>query len=80
VTVVRSSANGRRADPPRAPVDWSAVSYRPAEGTPLRRCACGGAYVDDDPSRVAHVAVFGHSPRPAEPAKPTPEGPDHAST
>jgi hypothetical protein len=68
MTAARPSANGRRADPPRAPVDWTAVSYRPAEGTPLRRCSCGGAYVDDEPSRVAHVAVFGHSPRPAEPA------------
>jgi hypothetical protein len=73
VTGVRSSANGYRAGPPRAPVDWTALGYRPAEGTPLRRCdRCGGVYLDDDPSRVAHVAVFGHSPRPAEPAT-TPE-------
>ena len=68
MTAVRSSANGHRAEPPHRPVDWSAVGYRPAEGTPTKRCACGGAYLDDDPSRAAHVAVFGHSPRPAEPA------------
>ncbi len=68
MTVVRSSANGYRAEPPHRPADWSAVGYRPAEGTPVKRCACGGAYLDDDPSRAAHVAVFGHSPRPAEPA------------
>jgi hypothetical protein len=72
MTAVRSSANGYRAEPPRAPVDWAAVSYRPAEGTPVRRCSCGAAYVDDEPSRAAHVAVFGHSPRPAVPAT-TPE-------
>ena len=49
MTVVRSSANGHRAEPPRRPVDWSAVGYRPAEGTPTKRCACGGAYLDDEP-------------------------------
>jgi hypothetical protein len=61
--------NGHR---PRPPADWSALQYTPS-GAPVRRCTrCAGAYVDDEPSRVAHVAVFGHSPRPdqylAEPA------------
>ena len=76
MTAVRSSANGHRAGPPHMPADWSALGYRPAEGTPLRRCdRCGGVYLDDEPSRVAHVAVFGHSPRPAEPATPAEETP-----
>jgi hypothetical protein len=69
----RPSANGHR--PPR-PADWKALQYQPAEGTPLLRCdrrGCGAAYVNDEPSRQAHVAVFGHSPRPAEPAKPPQE-------
>jgi hypothetical protein len=64
-----------REDGPRPPVDWSALQYQPAEGTPLRRCACGAAFVDDEPSRVAHIQVFGHSPRPAEPASTPREDP-----
>ena len=65
----RAPANGHRPGPPRQAVDWDALGYRPDPGTPLRACArCGGAYLDDEPSRVAHVAVFGHSPKPREPA------------
>jgi hypothetical protein len=67
--MTRQSANGRR--PPR-PADWRALQYEPAPGTPLLRCdrrGCGAAYIDDEPSRLAHIAVFGHSPRPAESAK-----------
>jgi hypothetical protein len=63
----RQSANGHR--PPR-PADWRALQYQPS-GAPLLRCdrrGCGAAYLDDEPSRQAHVAVFGHSPRPLEPA------------
>jgi hypothetical protein len=54
-----------------SPADWAALGYRPAENTPLRRCdalGCGAAYLDDDAGWAAHVAVFGHSPRPPEPA------------
>ena len=72
----RQAANGR-APKPSPPVDWSA-QYEPGPNTPLRTCGrCGARYRDDEPSRAAHVAVFGHSARPAEPAKTTPaqEGP-----
>jgi hypothetical protein len=65
----RQSANGRAPAPPR-PADWKALQYEPAEGTSLLRCACGAAYLDDEPGRRAHVAVFAHSPRPSEPARP----------
>lgn len=76
----RQPANGHRAAHP--PADW-AVQYQPDPRTPLRTCGrCGARYLDDEPGRRAHVAVFAHSPRPPEPAKTTPpqEGPDHAST
>lgn len=66
----RQGANGHR--PPR-PANWKALQYEPAEGTPLLRCGCGAAYLDDEPGRRAHVAVFAHSPRPSEPATTTPE-------
>jgi hypothetical protein len=57
--------------PPRPPVDWAAFQYEPAPGTPLLRChRCGANWLDDGPGRVAHVAVFGHSPR--EPAEAEP--------
>ncbi len=62
----RQPANGHRPGPP----GWSA-QYQPS-GAPLRRCdrrGCGAAYIDDEPSRAAHVAVFGHSPRAREPAE-----------
>jgi hypothetical protein len=72
------SANGHRQAPPHATTDWSAVQYQPAPGTPLLRCGrCGAAWLDDDPGRQAHIAVFSHSPRtcqPAQPPQPT-EGP-----
>ena len=63
---------GSKRPPPRPPTDWSAVQYQPT-GAPVLRCArrgCGAAYVDDEPSRQAHIAVFGHSPRTLEPARP----------
>jgi hypothetical protein len=65
----RPSGNGHR---PARPADWKALQYQPAEGTPLRRCRCGANWTDDEPGRRAHVAVFAHSPRPAEP-RPDPE-------
>jgi len=75
--VSRQAANGHR---PARPADWTALQYQPAEGTPLRRCGCGAAYVDDEPSRQAHVAVFSHSPRPAEPARPSAESTEGETT
>ena len=68
----RPASNGHRPGPPRPATDWDALGYRPDPRTPLRTCTrpgCGGAYLDDEPSRVAHVAVFGHSPKPREPAR-----------
>ena len=60
----RAESNGRRQA--SLPTDWAALQYTPS-GAPVRRCTrCGGAYVDDEPSRAAHVPVFGHSPRTAE--------------
>ena len=70
---VRQSANGYRPEPPHRPADWSALQYQPAAGTPLRRCRCGAVWTDDEPGRQAHIAVFAHSPRPAEPASPPKE-------
>ncbi len=64
----RASANGHRAEPPHRPVDWSAVGYRPAEGTPTPRCWCGGVWIDDEAGRHAHRVVFLHEPRLPEPA------------
>ena len=61
----RQSANGHR------PPDWS-VQYQPT-GAPLLTCAragCGAKWIDDEPGRQAHIAVFGHSPRTLEPARP----------
>ena len=70
----RASANGHRPGPHR-PADWSALGSRPGPDPPLLRCGCGAAYHDDDPGRQAHVAVFGHSPRPRQPAEPPKENP-----
>jgi hypothetical protein len=69
VVSARQSANGRRSDTGRHEqlADWAAA-YQPAEGTPLLACRCGGRYLDDEPARDAHRAVFGHIPRPREPA------------
>ena len=68
----RQSANGqapRGTRPP--PPDW-AVHYEPTGAPPLTcdRRGCGAKYLDDGPGRQAHIAVFGHSPRPREPAEP----------
>ncbi len=63
----RQPANGHRPGPPP---DWSA-QYQPT-GARLLACdrhGCDAKYLDDDPGRRAHVAVFGHSPRPPEPAE-----------
>jgi hypothetical protein len=57
----RAASNGQ-AEPPDRPVDWAAVQYQPAPGTPLLACACGASYLDDDPGRSAHHVVFGHQP------------------
>jgi hypothetical protein len=67
----RQSANGRRDTDRRKPADWIAA-YQPAEGTPLLACRaphCGAYYLDDEPARAAHKAVFGHKPRPREPER-----------
>jgi hypothetical protein len=71
----RQSANSRaRTLAPPPPNDWNRDDYRPGPDTPRRTCGrCGACYLDDEPSRAAHVVVFGHSPRPAEPAKPPQE-------
>jgi len=68
---VTAAANGHRPGRPPPPADWG-EQYEPT-GAPLLRCGsrgCGAAYVDDEPSRHAHAAVFGHQPRPSEPAQP----------
>lgn len=68
-----ASANGHRPGPPRQAVDWGAADYQRDPRTPVLACCrqgCGAKYLDDDSGRVAHVAVFGHSPRPAEAARP----------
>jgi hypothetical protein len=65
----RQSANGRVAS---TPADWAALQYQPS-GAALLACSrhgCGAKYLDDDPGHQAHVAVFGHSPKPREPARP----------
>ena len=64
------SPNGHRPGPPPAPADLDAAQHQPGPGTPLLRCACGGYWLDDEPGRHAHRAVFGHQPRPREPARP----------
>ena len=41
----------------------------PAAGpgpTPLLRCRCGAAWLDDDEGRRAHDVVFGHQPETRE--------------
>jgi hypothetical protein len=56
----------RQSRPPARqprPAQAARDAYRPAEGTPLAYCACGAAYLDDPPSRAAHLAVFGHRPQ-----------------
>lgn len=63
-----ASANGHRPRrKPSRPADWASTAYQPSPDTPLLACAsprCGAKYFDDEPSRAAHVAVFGHRPRP----------------
>jgi hypothetical protein len=60
----------------KAPPDWS-VQYRPSSAWLLTcsRHGCGAKYLDDDPGRQAHIAVFGHSPRTSQPASPPKENP-----
>jgi hypothetical protein len=62
----RQSANGRSPPPP---ADADAAGYRPDPSTPLRRCACGGYWTDDEPGRHAHRVVFSHEPEPANPSR-----------
>ena len=75
----RQSANGRAGQGPARlgapPPDW-AVHYEPTGAPPLtcHRRGCGARYLDDGPGRQAHIAVFGHSPRPGEPATESTEG------
>ena len=76
----RQAANGHR---PARPADWTALQYQPDPNARLLRCdrrGCGAAYVDDEPSRQAHIAVFGHSPRPPEPARPSAESTEGETT
>jgi hypothetical protein len=61
----RQPANGR--SPPTAPAEHAPTA--PGPSTALRRCACGAVWLDDEPGRHAHRAVFGHQPRPREPAE-----------
>jgi hypothetical protein len=58
--VSRQAANGQA--PPSAPAD----RHQPGPGPPLLRSACGGYWLDDEPGRDAHHAVFGHQPRTRE--------------
>ncbi len=72
---VRQSANGHRPEPPHAMTYWTRLQYQPT-GAPLRTCAaagCGAKWVDDEPGRQAHIAVFAHSPRPRQPAASQPQ-------
>ena len=62
------SANGHRPGPPRQAADWDREDYQRDPRTSLLACRCGARYLDDGPGRQAHIAVFGHSPRPGEPA------------
>jgi len=72
------TSNGRA----RHRIDWGSpqLYYWPAPTTPMLTCRalvpdanrvyfrCGANYIDDEPSRAAHAAVFGHYPSPdAEP-------------
>lgn len=69
----RPQAPGRPPVPPARkprPAQAARDAYQPAEGTPLLTCGCGAAYLDDPPSRAAHLAVFGHRPQ----RQPTKEG------
>jgi len=69
----RQHANGQAP-----PADWAAASYQPGPNTPLLHCGapgCGAAYLDDEPGRQAHTAVFAHSPRPRQAASPPQENP-----
>ena len=78
----RQAANGHRPARPGPAADWTRLQYQPT-GAPLLRCdrrGCGAAYVDDEPSRQAHVAVFGHSPRTAEPTRPSAESTEGETT
>jgi hypothetical protein len=66
--MTRQSANGHRPARPGPAADWTRLQYRPT-GAPLLTCAragCGAKWIDDEPGRLAHIAVFGHSPRTLE--------------
>ncbi len=53
--------------------DWDQFGYKPSPNTPLLRCWCGAAWLDDDEGRHAHRVVFSHQPKPAEPSSPPKE-------
>ena len=76
--MTRASANGTaRPAPPRQAADWNALDYQ-RDPPPLLACSrrgCGAKYLDDEPSRAAHIAVFGHSLRTGQPASPPKENP-----
>ena len=77
MTARQATANGHRPEPPHRPADWTRLQYQPT-GAPLRTCAaagCGAKWVDDEPGRQAHIAVFAHSPRPRQPASQPQEEP-----
>ena len=77
MTARQATANGHRPEPPHAMTDWTRLQYQPT-GAPLRTCAaagCGAKWVDDEPGRQAHIAVFAHSPRPRQPASQPQEDP-----
>ena len=66
----RPRADPRPARRPR-PAQATRDAYQPAPGTALLTCAltgCGASYLDDQPGRDAHLAVFGHRPQ-ARPRK-----------
>ena len=69
------TANGHRPGPA---TDWTRLQYQPSSA-PLLTCAaagCGAKWTDDEPGRQAHIAVFAHSPRPAQASiQPPTEGP-----
>ena len=63
----------RRRDAPEParqlrPAQAARDGYRPAEGAPVLGCTCGAVFVDDPPSRRAHLVVFGHRPQVAKTA------------
>jgi hypothetical protein len=65
----RPAATNRDADDEPTP-DGQASGQA---GAALRRCACGGAWLDHQPGRDAHAVVFGHQPAPRDPKETPPQ-------